>query len=76
MFLIEMKFIFKLGCCLIMENVSFSTPPLRKIIFKIYTQETQENPKKNRNEIQNKTEQKNEKIWYIGHTDSENFRNF
>ena len=51
-FLIDMKFKFKLGCCLIMENVSFSIPPLRKIIFKIYTQKNHE---KIRGENKNET---------------------
>ena len=37
-FLIEMKFISKLRCCLILKNVSFPIPHLRKIIFERYTQ--------------------------------------
>ena len=53
-FLIEMKFKFKLGCCLIMENVSFSIPHLRKKYFQIYTQQTQENPTNNRTQIETK----------------------
>ena len=41
-FLIEMKFISKSVCCLVMENVAFVNPHLRKIIFKIYIQKIQE----------------------------------
>ena len=48
-----------------MENVAFPIPHLRKIIFKIYTQKTQE--------IQ-KHEQKSENLWYLGHTDFEQNR--
>ena len=44
----------QVGCCLIMENVSFSIPHLRKIIFKIYTQKTQEHPKENEKQIEKK----------------------
>ena len=36
-FLIEMKFIFKLGCCLIMGNVAFSILHLHKNIFQYIT---------------------------------------
>ena len=61
MFLIEMKFISKLLWCLVMENVAFFNPHLRKIIFKIYTQKiTLKIEEKKRNEIQKKSKQKHE----------------
>ena len=68
-----MKFISKLSSCLVMENVAFFNPHLRKLIFKIYTQKNLRIiPTKKRNETSKKhREKKNEKIWYIGHTDSE-----
>ena len=57
------------------ENVSFSIPHLRKIIFKIYTQKTHKKIQTNRttNETNKKKKRKTtiEKIWYLGHTDSE-----
>ena len=34
------------------ENVSFSIPQLRKIIFQIYTQKTRENTKKNQKKLE------------------------
>ena len=34
-----MKFISKSVCCLVMENVAFPVPHLRKNLFKIYNQE-------------------------------------
>ena len=37
-FLTQTKFIFKLGCCLIMKNVQFPIPHLPKIILEIYIQ--------------------------------------
>ena len=40
MFLIDMKFISKPVCCLVMENVASPVPHLRKIIFKIYIHKT------------------------------------
>ena len=67
-----MKFIFKLGCCLIRENVSFSIPPLRKIIFKLYTQKTTRKSEKKSKQNPNKIET----IWYLGHTDSDFFEIF
>ena len=65
-FLQEMKFIFKLGCCLIMEDVSFSIPHLRKTILKIHIQKTPEIKKI----------EQFEQIWYLGHTDFDFFGNF
>ena len=62
-----MKLISKSGCCLVVENVAFFNPHLRKIIFKIYNQKTYENQG---------NKKKNEEIWYLGHTDSENFQIF
>ena len=66
-----MKFIFKLWCCLIMENVSFSIPHLRKIIFKIYSQKNTRKSNKKRNNQTTQIEKQIEKIWYLGHTDSD-----
>ena len=63
-----MKFKFKLGCCLIMENVAFPIPYLRKLIFKIYIQKTQEKLKKSETH-----EKQIENIWYLGHTDFDFF---
>ena len=54
-----------------MENVSFSIPHLRKIIFKIYTQKIQDNQKQKQS---TKIDKKSKHIWYLGHTDFENFR--
>ena len=67
-FLQEMKFIFKLGCCLIMKNVSFSIPHLRKNIFQNIESKNTKN--------QDTNERKSKKIWYLGHTDFDKFRNF
>ena len=46
MFFIEMKCISKSVCCLVMENIAFSNPHLRKHIFKYIINESQENQKK------------------------------
>ena len=60
------------------ENVSFSIPHLRKIIFKIYIQKTQENQQKTKRNHKKylKKNKKNTEIWYLGHTDSEKNRFF
>ena len=64
-----MKFTFKSVCCLVMENVAFSVPHLRKKYFQnIYSK----NRKKLRNKKRNKSKQI-ENIWYLGHADFENF---
>ena len=44
-----MKFISKLWWCLVMENVALFNPHLRKIIFKICIQKSQENSKQKLN---------------------------
>ena len=49
-----MKFISKSVCCLVMENVAFSVPHLRKIISKHILKQSQEF----RNEIKTKSEKK------------------
>ena len=68
-FLIEMKFISKLLWCLVMENVAFFNPHLRKIVFKVCIKNHKGFLKQiGKNEI--------EKTWYLGHTDLEHFRNF
>ena len=61
-----------------MENVAFSIPHLRKNIFKIYTQKNTRKSDKHETtstKQSNKNRQEIEKHWYLGHTDSENFRN-
>ena len=59
---IQVGVLFSNGKC------SIFNPHLRKIIFKIYIQ-------KITRQIE-KIEKHNRTIWYLGHTDFENFRNF
>ena len=54
-----------------MENVAFFNPHRRKIIFKTYTQQSQDISKTSKTKIET-----NRTIWYLGHTDFEIFRNF
>ena len=50
-----MKFISKLLWCLVMENVAFFNPHLRKIIFKICTQEITRKSEQIRKQSKNKS---------------------